>query len=197
MKSLLSAIEDTRTRYIRCIKPNNNTENDVKKEMEQTTSPAVQENYLENSLCEGTMGSLATGDDEVFVVSHLIIEQSVVEQSVSNIAEEVCGEKVEERYLQAQMEENAVRKTHESLPRRSAGFDTKIIRMSSSFSEMRLSQGTQFSVKHFACEVVYSADKFLEQNMDKLSDDLIKCATKTSNSLVRAELNFRPCFRRV
>jgi hypothetical protein len=128
MKSLLSAIEDTRTRYIRCIKPNNNTENDVKKEMEQTTSPAVQENYLENSLCEGTMGSLATGDDEVFVVSHLIIEQSVVEQSVSNIAEEVCGEKVEERYLQAQMEENAV------------GDDTAKKKQSASLSQVGRSQ---------------------------------------------------------
>jgi myosin heavy subunit len=61
------------------------------------------------------------------------------------------------------------------------------IQQASSFSEMRLGQGTQFSVKHFACEVVYSADKFLERNMDKLSDDLIKCATKTSNSLIRAE----------
>jgi hypothetical protein len=104
------------------------TENDVKKEMEQTTSPAVQENYLENSLCEGTMGSLATGDDEVFVVSHLIIEQSVVEQSVSNIAEEVCGEKVEERYLQAQMEENAV------------GDDTAKKKQSASLSQVGRSQ---------------------------------------------------------
>ncbi len=44
---------------------------------------------------------------------------------------------------------------------------------------------TQFSIMHYAAEVVYEATNFVQKNMDTLPKDLIDCASKSSNLLIK------------
>ena len=44
---------------------------------------------------------------------------------------------------------------------------------------------TQFSIMHYAAEVVYEATNFVQKNTDTLPKDLIECASKSSNSLIK------------
>ena len=46
---------------------------------------------------------------------------------------------------------------------------------------------TEFGIRHFAGPVKYNADRFVERNTDKLPNDLLSTATKSSNDLIRYE----------
>mmetsp|Transcript_22724 Transcript_22724/g.30071 ORF Transcript_22724/g.30071 Transcript_22724/m.30071 type:complete len:1523 (-) Transcript_22724:252-4820(-) len=49
----------------------------------------------------------------------------------------------------------------------------------------RLHRPFEFAVRHFAGIVKYDARKFIESNMDKIPQDLLECAAKTTNPLIR------------
>jgi myosin-5 len=51
-----------------------------------------------------------------------------------------------------------------------------------------LQNKTEFGINHFAGPVVYDASNFMERNQDKIPKDLISLVTKTSNTLIRREL---------
>ncbi len=47
---------------------------------------------------------------------------------------------------------------------------------------------TQFAIMHYAAEVVYEATNFVQKNTDTLPIDLIECASKSSNSLIKSNM---------
>eukprot|EP00536_Pseudo-nitzschia_multiseries_P000942 jgi/Psemu1/234140/estExt_Genewise1.C_120009 len=51
----------------------------------------------------------------------------------------------------------------------------------------RLHTPTEFGINHFAGCVLYDASNFVLSNMDKLHPDLIACAAKSTNALIRDE----------
>lgn len=46
----------------------------------------------------------------------------------------------------------------------------------------------QFGIKHYAANVLYDADGFVQKNMDTLPPDLLECAKQSSNFIVSKEL---------
>jgi myosin heavy subunit len=52
----------------------------------------------------------------------------------------------------------------------------------------KLYSKTEFGIRHFAGPVIYDATKFVERNIDRVSEDLLHCASKTKNSLIGCEL---------
>eukprot|EP00548_Thalassiothrix_antarctica_P007038 CAMPEP_0194150720 /NCGR_PEP_ID=MMETSP0152-20130528/44846_1 /TAXON_ID=1049557 /ORGANISM="Thalassiothrix antarctica, Strain L6-D1" /LENGTH=1297 /DNA_ID=CAMNT_0038853921 /DNA_START=395 /DNA_END=4289 /DNA_ORIENTATION=+ len=46
----------------------------------------------------------------------------------------------------------------------------------------------QFGIKHYAANVLYDADGFVQKNMDTLPPDLLECAKQSSNPIVSKEL---------
>lgn len=46
----------------------------------------------------------------------------------------------------------------------------------------------EFEVKHYAGSVKYDANSFVQKNMDKMPADLLDCACKSSNEMIRVEL---------
>lgn len=55
--------------------------------------------------------------------------------------------------------------------------------------DRKLHRKTEFGVRHFAGDVTYDATRFVERNMDKLPVDLIVCASKSTNELIREEFD--------
>jgi myosin-5 len=53
--------------------------------------------------------------------------------------------------------------------------------------DKKLHRKTEFGIRHFAGPVTYEAHKFVERNTDKLPDDLLHCAAKSANELIRKE----------
>lgn len=51
----------------------------------------------------------------------------------------------------------------------------------------KLHRRTEFGIRHFAGAVTYNADRFVERNTDKLPEDLLSTAAKSSNDLIRTE----------
>ena len=51
----------------------------------------------------------------------------------------------------------------------------------------KLHRKTEFGIRHFAGPVTYNASKFVERNTDKLPEDLLRCATQSTNDLIRQE----------
>jgi myosin heavy subunit len=53
----------------------------------------------------------------------------------------------------------------------------------------KLHRKAEFGIVHFAGPVTYAADKFVERNMDKLPDNLVECARRMTNSVIRGEFD--------
>ena len=51
-----------------------------------------------------------------------------------------------------------------------------------------LHRPTEFAITHYAGEVKYNAEHFVQKNTDNLPVDLIDCACKSSNKLIKTEL---------
>ena len=45
----------------------------------------------------------------------------------------------------------------------------------------------EFGIRHYAAPIKYDARKFIERNLDKIPADLLKCACKSTNPLIREE----------
>jgi len=52
-----------------------------------------------------------------------------------------------------------------------AKFDERLVRYSS-YKKSRFGGSKQFTVAHFASDVTYSIDNFLQKNMDQVSNDV-------------------------
>ncbi|CAB9501494.1 Unconventional myosin [Seminavis robusta] len=46
----------------------------------------------------------------------------------------------------------------------------------------------EFGIRHFAGPVTYDATRFVDRNMDRVSEDLLYCAARSTNNLIRNEL---------
>eukprot|EP00986_Skeletonema_menzelii_P005796 scaffold2145_cov136-Skeletonema_menzelii.AAC.1 len=58
---------------------------------------------------------------------------------------------------------------------------------SSSLIQNPLHRNYEFAVRHYAAPIKYDARKFIERNLDKIPADLLKCACKSTNPLIRDE----------
>mmetsp|Transcript_30439 Transcript_30439/g.61074 ORF Transcript_30439/g.61074 Transcript_30439/m.61074 type:complete len:1725 (+) Transcript_30439:85-5259(+) len=58
---------------------------------------------------------------------------------------------------------------------------------SSSLIQNPLHRNYEFAVRHYAAPIKYDARKFIERNLDKIPADLLKCACKSTNPLIREE----------
>ena len=45
----------------------------------------------------------------------------------------------------------------------------------------------EFGIRHYAAPITYDARRFIERNLDRIPPDLLKCACKSTNSLIREE----------
>ena len=45
----------------------------------------------------------------------------------------------------------------------------------------------EFGIRHYAAPIKYDARRFIERNLDKIPNDLLKCACKSTNPLIREE----------
>lgn len=50
-----------------------------------------------------------------------------------------------------------------------------------------LDLATEFGIQHFAGAVTYDASNFVERNTDKLPQDLLECACKSTNKIIQSE----------
>ena len=50
-----------------------------------------------------------------------------------------------------------------------------------------LHRNYEFEIRHYAAPIKYDARKFIERNLDKIPVDLMKCACKSTNPLIREE----------
>mmetsp|Transcript_22722 Transcript_22722/g.30067 ORF Transcript_22722/g.30067 Transcript_22722/m.30067 type:complete len:1036 (-) Transcript_22722:432-3539(-) len=72
-----------------------------------------------------------------------------------------------------------------------ASFVSKLKSVNSELSVLvseRLHRPTEFGIDHYAGPVKYNADMFVQKNQDSLPKDLLDCACKSSNDLIRTEL---------
>jgi myosin heavy subunit len=58
---------------------------------------------------------------------------------------------------------------------------------SSSLIQNPLHRNYEFAVRHYAAPIKYDARKFIERNLDKIPADLLQCACKSTNPLIREE----------